>query len=134
MNKFRIGGITVAAVALIAIAGSPASAGTSVTSYGGSTKTTCDTSSKGVFDHDGDWFRLTDTCADHMSAVLKVDVAPFQSNGGYDFSIWNSGKAGSTKDVNKNYAEGTGVCIQAGMGEFSSGEWANWGYWTCGTA
>ncbi|GGL73335.1 hypothetical protein GCM10010129_16230 [Streptomyces fumigatiscleroticus] len=134
MNKFRIGGVTVAAVALIAVAGSPASAGTSVTSYGESTKASCSHGSKGTFDDYGEHFYVTDTCADSMSAVLKVDVAPYQSGGGYDFTIWNPNGSGDTKDVNKSYAEGTGVCIQAGVGEYSSGEWGLWGYWTCGVA
>ncbi|MEV1068305.1 hypothetical protein [Streptomyces sp. NPDC050263] len=134
MRVFRAAGITVAAVALIAIAGSPASAGTSVTSYGQSSVDSCTSGSVGRFDDVGEHFYLTDTCADYMSAVLKVDVAPFQSYGGYDFTIWNSGKAGSTKDENRSYAEGTGVCIQAGGGDSLSREWGWWGYWTCGTA
>ncbi|MGP4091833.1 hypothetical protein [Streptomyces sp. KR55] len=134
MNKFRIGGIMVAAAAMVAMAGSPASAGTSVSSWGQSSRTECDYSSKGTFDDYGEHFYLTDLCADDMSAVMKVDVAPYQSNGGYDFTIWNPNKAGSTVDVNKSYAEGTGICIQAGQGEYSSGEWGLWGYWTCGVA
>ncbi|GCB46982.1 hypothetical protein SNL152K_4284 [Streptomyces sp. NL15-2K] len=130
----RIGGIMVAAAAMVAMAGSPASAGTSVSSWGQSVRSNCDNSSKGTFDDDGEHFYLTDLCADSMSAVMKVDVAPYQSGGGYDFTIWNSNTAGSTVDVNKSYAEGTGVCIQAGLGESSSGEWGGWGYWTCGVA
>ncbi|MFE7277830.1 hypothetical protein [Streptomyces sp. NPDC057623] len=128
-------GTLVAAAALIGIAGSPASAGTSVTSWGVSLKQGCSYASQGTFDHDGEWFRLKDVCADGWSPVMRVDVAPYSSTtNGYDFAIWNTTGNGTTTNVNKSYAEGTGVCIQAGSGEHSSGEWGSWGYWTCGTA
>ncbi|GGL73339.1 hypothetical protein GCM10010129_16240 [Streptomyces fumigatiscleroticus] len=134
MNRFRVVGMTVAAVALVAVAGSPASAGSNATSYGQTQKDSCSYSSKGTFDDYGEHFYVTDMCADNMSAVLKVDVEPFQSGGGYDFTIWNPNKAGSTKDVNKSYAEGTYVCIQAGLGDYGTREWGGWGSWDCGVA
>ncbi|MDX3801914.1 hypothetical protein [Streptomyces sp. AK04-3B] len=134
MNKFRAGGIVVAAAALVALANSPALAGTNATSWGQSKKDTCSASSVGTFEAEGEWFHIKDVCADEMSAVLKVDVAPYKSDGGYDFTIWNPGKNGSTKSVNKKYDEGTGVCIQAGLGEYSSGEWGLFGAWSCGKA
>ncbi|MGW2385314.1 hypothetical protein [Streptomyces sp. NPDC001658] len=134
MSRFRTGGIVVAAAAMVMLANSPASAGTNATSWGQSSKPTCDSSSIGTFEDEGDWFYVKDVCADNMSAVIKVDVAPYQSGGGYDFTIWNPGGNGSTKEVNKNYAEGTNVCIQAGMGEYGSGEWGLFGRWSCGQA
>ncbi|MDX3579817.1 MULTISPECIES: hypothetical protein [unclassified Streptomyces] len=134
MNKFRAGGIVVAAAALVALTNSPAMAGTNATSWGQSMKDVCSASSVGTFEAEGEWFHIKDVCADNMSAVLKVDVAPFKPNGGYDFTIWNPGKSGSTKSVNKKYDEGTGVCIQAGLGEYNSGEWGLWGEWSCGVA
>ncbi|SCE87937.1 hypothetical protein GA0074695_1829 [Micromonospora viridifaciens] len=134
MRLARVFGAAVTTAALILVSGSPAHAGTSVSSWGTSMKSGCSTSSHGKFEDYGEWFRLTDTCADGWSAVMRVDVAPYQSNNGYDFVIWNSNGNGTTVSVNKSYAEGTGVCIQAGSGERSSGEWGSWGYWTCGVA
>ncbi|MFF5183936.1 hypothetical protein ACFY30_09125 [Streptomyces sp. NPDC000345] len=134
MNKFRVGGVVVAAAAMIGFAGSPAFAQTNATVYGESARPNCAHSSKGVFKAEGEWFYLTDTCADGWDVVMKVDVAPYEPGDKYDFSIWNTGGNGSTKPVNKAYDEGTGVCIWAGYGEASSGEWAGFGPGSCGVA
>ncbi|QNE74685.1 hypothetical protein F0344_08750 [Streptomyces finlayi] len=133
-TRIRVLGAVAASAALVGLASSPASAGTSVSSWGQSVKSSCANGSHGRFEDAGEIFNLTDSCADGWSAVLKVDVAPYKSDGGYDFTIWNTQSAGNTVSVNKAYAEGTGVCIQAGLGEYSSGEWGMWGYWTCGVS
>jgi hypothetical protein len=136
MNKFQVAGTAVAAVALIGLAQSPASAATDVTVYGPSFKSSCANASIGHFSSYGETFTVYDKCADGWSAVVKVDVAPYKSDGGYDFLIWNpNGADGSPVTVNKSYAEGTGICMQAGSGEYSSGETGGgWGYWSCGVA
>ncbi|HWU06880.1 MAG TPA: hypothetical protein VN520_10940 [Streptomyces sp.] len=137
MKKFQIAGTTIAAAALVALTQSPASAATDVTVYGPSFKSGCAHASTGHFASYGEVFTLYDSCADGWAAVMKVDVAPYKPSGGYDFLIWNTNSAsGSPMTVNKEYAEGTGVCIQAGSGEHSSGETGSnsWGYWSCGTA
>ncbi|MFF7724149.1 hypothetical protein ACFZDB_33015 [Streptomyces luteogriseus] len=78
---------------------------------------------------------MYDKCADGWAAVVKVDVAPYKSDGGYDFAIWNPNSAdGSPVTVNKSYDEGTGVCVQAGAGEYRSGEWGYFGARSCGAA
>ncbi|KUL26137.1 hypothetical protein [Streptomyces regalis] len=135
MKKFQLAGALVGAVALVGLASSPALAGTDVTVYGPSLKQGCSYASAAHFASYGEVFTVYDKCADGWAAVVKVDVAPYQSGGGYDFYIWNPNSAdGSPVTVNKSYAEGTGVCMQAGSGEYSSGEWGAWGYWSCGTA
>ncbi|MFJ3308001.1 hypothetical protein ACIPSA_33925 [Streptomyces sp. NPDC086549] len=135
MRKFRFAGALVGAVALVGLANSPALAGTDVTVYGPSLKSGCSHASAGHFASYGEVFTVYDECADGWSAVVKVDVAPYQSGGGYDFAIWNpNGHDGSPVTSNRSYAEGTGVCLQAGSGEYSSGEWGTWGSWSCGTA
>jgi hypothetical protein len=123
MNKFRVAGTAVAAAALVGLAHSPASAATDVTVYGPSFKSGCAHASTGHFASYGETFTVYDKCADGWSAVVKVDVAPYKSDGGYDFLIWNpNGADGSPVTVNKSYAEGTGICMHAGSGEYSSGE------------
>ncbi|MDT9699742.1 hypothetical protein [Streptomyces sp. P17] len=125
----------VGAVAMVGLANSPASAGTDVTVYGPSMKSGCSYASAALFASYGETITVYDKCADGWAAVVKVDVAPYQSGGGYDFAIWNPNSAsGSPVVSNRSYAEGTGVCMQAGSGEYSSGEWGSWGYWSCGTA
>ncbi|MDX3434394.1 hypothetical protein PV664_36930 [Streptomyces sp. ME01-18a] len=134
MKTFRIAGAAVAAVALIGLAQSPASAATDVTVYGYNWGS-CAHVSTGHFASYGEVFTLYDSCAEGMAAVMKVDIAPYKANGGYDFDIWNTnGASGSPMTVNKEYAEDTGVCIQVGAGEYASGEWGNWGNWSCGKA
>jgi hypothetical protein len=135
VKKFRVVGTTVAAVALIGLAQSPASAGTDVTVYGPPWNEVCTHGSIGHFSSYGETFTVYDKCADGWSAVVKVDVAPYKSDGGYDFSIWNpNGADGSPVTVNKSYAEGTGICMQAGGGDYRTGEWGNFGDWACGVA
>ncbi|MFF7737652.1 MULTISPECIES: hypothetical protein [unclassified Streptomyces] len=137
MKKMRLAGTLVGAVALVGLAGSPALAGTDVTVYGPSFKASCSNASAGHFASYGEVFTVYDKCADGWAAVVKVDVAPYKSNGGYDFLIWNPNSAdGSPVTVNKSYGEGVGVCMQAGSGEYSSGQTGSnsWGYWSCGAA
>jgi hypothetical protein len=120
---------------LVGLANSPALAGTDITVYGLSVKTGCSHASAGHFASYGEVFTVYDECADGWSAVVRVDIAPYQSNNGYDFTIWNDNSAaGSPVTTNRSYAEGTGVCMQAGSGEHSSGEWGSWGSWSCGAA
>ncbi|MGW7276172.1 hypothetical protein ACWGH5_37385 [Streptomyces sp. NPDC054864] len=124
-----------ASAALLSLAQSPASAATDVTVYAPSATPECSYASNGHFASYGEVFNLYDKCADGMAAVMKVDVAPYKPDGGYDFDMWNpNGAKGSPVTLNKEYVEGTGICIQAGFGEYASGEWGNWGYWSCGTA
>jgi len=137
VKKSRFAGVFVGAAALVGLASSPALAGTDVTVYGPSFKSGCSHASAGHFASYGETFTVYDECADGWSAVVKVDVAPYKSGGGYDFLIWNTNSAsGSPVTVNKSYAEGTGVCMQAGSGEASSGEVGSsaWGSWSCGAA
>jgi hypothetical protein len=137
VKKFRLAGALVGAVALVGLANSPALAGTDITVYGPSFKASCSYASAGHFASYGEVFTVYDECADGWSAVVKVDVAPYKPDGGYDFLIWNTNSAsGSPVTVNKSYGEGVGVCMQAGSGEHSSGEVGSsaWGYWSCGTS
>jgi hypothetical protein len=135
VKKFRLAGALVGAVALVGLANSPALAGTDITVYGPSFKASCSYAPAGHFASYGEVFTVYDECADGWSAVVRVDVYPYKSNDGYDFSIWNNNSAsGSPVTSNKSYAEGTGVCITAGVGESSSGEWGNWSSWDCGEA
>ena len=69
MNKFRAGGIVVAAAALVALTNSPAMAGTNATSWGQSMKGVCSASSVGTFEAEGEWFHIKDVCADNMKGV-----------------------------------------------------------------
>ncbi|MEV7386799.1 MULTISPECIES: hypothetical protein [Streptomyces] len=135
MKKFRLAGAMVGAVALVGLANSPALAGTDITAYGPSLKSGCSHASAGHFASYGETFTVYDECADGWSAVVEVDVAPYQSGGGYDFVIWNhNGADGSPVTVDKSYAEGTGVCLRAGSGEYSSKEAGTWSSWSCGAA
>lgn len=79
-------------------------------------------------------FQLWDSCSDGHSAVLRVDVAPIQSGGGYDFLLWNQYGKNKAMYWNRSYKEGKGICIQAGIGEYGSK--ANWDYgrWDCTAA
>ncbi|MFI9809793.1 hypothetical protein ACIHEJ_36645 [Streptomyces sp. NPDC052301] len=133
MKKFQLGSALVGAVALIALTNSPASA-LDASVWGQSMKAGCAHASYGKFEDNDEIFSVKDTCADGWSAVIKVDVAPYQSDGGYDFAIWNNKGNGTTVTSNRSYPEGTGVCIWAGSGEYSSGEWGSWGPGSCGKA
>ena len=137
MKHVRWAGTLAGAVALVGLAGSPALAGTDVTVYGPAFKAGCSNASAAHFASYGEVFTVYDKCADGWAAVVKVDVAPYKSNGGYDFLIWNPNSAdGSPVTVNKSYDEGVGVCMQAGSGEYSSGQTGSnaWGAWSCGAA
>jgi len=136
VRKFRLAGTVVAAVAMVGLANSPALAGTDVTVWGPSLKpASCSYASAGHFASYDEVFTVYDECADGWSAVMRVDVYPYKSNDGYDFSIWNNNSAsGSPVTSNRSYDEGTGVCITVGVGEASSGEWGNWSGWKCGKA
>ncbi|MGW7433228.1 hypothetical protein ACWGIN_27275 [Streptomyces sp. NPDC054861] len=135
MNKFRAASTVVATVALLGLAQSPAMAATDVTVYGPSWNSSCTYGSAGHFASYGETFTVYDKCADGWSAVLLVDVAPYKPAGGYDFVIWNpNGADGSPLTVNKSYAEGTGICMQAGGGDHVTGESGNFGNWACGVA
>lgn len=82
-------------------------------------------------------FTAYDKCADGWAAVVKVGVAPYKSNGRYGFAIWNPNSAKVPQApvaVDKSYAEGTAICMQAGAGEYRSGEWGWFGPWSCGAA
>lgn len=88
----------------------------------------------GSFKPHGEVFDVGDWCSDGHSAVLRVDVEPIKSNNGYDYLLWNPNGSGTVKKWNKSYAEGTTVCIQAGIGEY--GDKTSWGFgsWDCTTA
>lgn len=128
MFSKRAVAIAGAAAACVVGFGSPAMADTGH-SYGMGTN--CPTSSDGWFVSNGDDSYIKDTCADGFSAVLKVDVYPLKSGGGYDFLVWNSNGAGTTVwDNSHDFTEGMTICIQAGVGH-PGGEWGGFGSWKC---
>ncbi|MET9482884.1 hypothetical protein [Streptomyces sp. NPDC006638] len=131
----RHASVTLAAAAAFMVASvGPASAGSNSAHSYGIARGNCAHVSDGWFTHDGEIFHLDDTCADGFAAVIKVDIEPIQSGGGYDYALWSHLSAdGGVETWNKSYAEGTAVCLQAGFGH-EGGEWAGWGAWKCGTA
>lgn len=123
-----------AVTAMITLAASPASAGTnSGVSYAlADTHTNCADGGKGNFYNVGDWFNIEDDCIDGHSAVLEVDVAPYEPNNGYDKTFYASGGSGTNGDTQWNLPEGTNVTVRACLGE--SGTIFNCGNWKSGNA
>ncbi|MET9482885.1 hypothetical protein [Streptomyces sp. NPDC006638] len=136
ISRRRLAGTVIAAASFAAMAAGPASAGSnSAHAYGSSADGSCTYGSDGWFTHDGEIFHLDDVCKDGWSAVMKVDVEPFKTGGGYDWSMRNDlSAAGGVVTVNKSYAEGTAVCVQAGISPSGETEWGGFGTWRCGTA
>ncbi|WKX72133.1 hypothetical protein [Streptomyces sp. XD-27] len=128
----KVLGAGAAAVACVALAGSPASAGTNTGYSRGIAHQGCSFSSEGWFKANGDTLYIKDTCGDGWAAELKVDVAPLAGQTDYDHLITNNGGKGSTKVENRfNFPEGKKICVSAGISV--NGEMGGFGPWKCGT-
>ncbi|WKX72132.1 hypothetical protein [Streptomyces sp. XD-27] len=129
----KVLGAGAAAVACVALAGSPASAGTNTAHARSMGHHGCSFNSEGWFVADGDTLYIKDTCAEGDDAMLKVDVAPMKSEEwNYDHLIRNSGGKGSTKVENGfNFPEGKKICISVGSAK--GREMGGFGPWKCGT-
>ena len=82
-----------------------------------------------MFWFDGDWFIVSDACADGHSAQIQVDVEPLGGPNHYDWASTESGGWGAEQQFQRNQPEGLKISVRActseGTRAIACGAWVN---------